>query len=278
MKRHLGPFCWFLALLPLFLVQCSDDKSPLAPVPTPSTWGKILLTSAQEGVIGGDTTDWCPAAIPAKGGLPDEYALYAAFPNPAIDSVTILYDLPAQSDVHVAIIDSLDVVRRVLVTASQVAGSYRVVWRLDDDSGVALPPGTYRCRFEAGSFSCAGDIEILPSARNVFFYTFWRGDTLITAYVSREAVGGIALQLIDTGPVGLVTFGPVTSGMLAISIVRNDTLQVMALPDIANPHIMRPGTFLFARIPISSDARIVAKEASDSIGYIIPSVIRAMEQ
>lgn len=232
------------------------------------------MADNQGGVIGGDEADWCYSASPGKGVLPDSYALYPVYPNPAVDSVRIRYDLPAASSVTLRIVDSTGVVRRTLVEADQDAGGYAVTWFLDDSTGTRLSPGVYRCRISAGSFSCHGDIEIASADRRITVYGIRIGDTLEAVYVSPVDVGGLTMRFMYPGSVGTVAYASATNHMVGLDTVKADTLIVAVLPDVADLHAMAAGTQVLFRTTVSGTARLTAIDASDNLGANLPSVIK----
>jgi|GEM_PF-2058061 len=263
-----------LFLSAVLLLQCSDDDKPTAPGPDLSAWGGILMVDNQGTVIGGDESDWCSSANPGRGGLPEAYALYPAYPNPAVDSIRIRYDLPAASSVTLQIMDSTGAILRTLVDADQVAGSYSVSWPLDDSSGIRLSPGLYRCLMTAGGFSCRGDLEIASPARQVTVYGIHIGDALKGVYVSPVDVGGLVMRFLDPDTVGAVLYTSTTNQMVTLDSVKTDTLIVAILPDVADLHSMPAGTQILFRTTVSGTARLIAVDASDTLGYILPGLIR----
>jgi hypothetical protein len=276
MYKRLSLTMTVLVMMLITFAQCSEDKSPTGPRPKPSQWGGILITDKQANVVGGDASDWCLPATPAKGGLPDEYALYPAYPNPAVDSIVIVYDLPAASLVQLSIVDSIGAVRKRLVDTTQDAGQYQVAWHLDDSNYFRLSPGSYRSTLTAGRFSCSGDIEILPDLRQITVYGFLEADTLAAVYVSPVDVGGLTMKFTTPGTLGFISYGPATTNMARLDTLKNDTLIVALLPDISQPRPMPVGTHILFRVRVSGNPRLVEIDASDSLGYNLPRVIRNM--
>lgn len=263
-----------LFLSAVMLIQCSDDDKPTASGPDLSAWGGILMVDNQGTVIGGDQSDWCSSPNPRKGELPDAFALYPAYPNPAVDSVRIAYDLPVLSPVELLICDSTGTILRTLVDADQAAGSYSVSWPLDDSSGIRLSPGSYRCLMTAGGFSCRGDLEIASPTRQVTVYGIHIGDTLKGVYVSPFGVGGLAMRFLDPDTVGTLLYTSTTNHMVTLDSVKADTLIIAILPDVADLHSMPAGTQILFRTTVSGTARLIAVDASDTMGYILPGLIR----
>ncbi len=274
MTKHMILTSAALILLLITFSHCSEDKNPSAPDPKPESWGSVLMTDNQGGIILGDQSDWCLPSTVIKGEIPDEYALYPAYPNPAIDSAIIVYDLPAISAVEIRITDSTGAIRKRLVEADQPAGEYSISWPLDDSAGVRLSSGIYRCAMTAGSFSCFGDIEILPDSRQVTVYSVRIADTLAAVYASPVEVGGLTLKFATPGTIGFISYGPATGHMVRLDTLRADTLIVALLPDIADLRPMPAGTHVLFRTSTSGTPRLVAVDASDSLGYDLPRVVR----
>ena len=75
--------------------------------------------------------------------LPQQFALHQNYPNPFNPSTTIRFDLPATTDVHLAVYDLLgrEVVR--LVDGQLEAGYHQRVWNGRDRDGREVPTGLY---------------------------------------------------------------------------------------------------------------------------------------
>lgn len=92
-------------------------------------------------------------AIDPDGKLPGLFRLYPAVPNPSLLSASIRYDLPRPSPVSLRVFDVAGRLVRTLVDSpQQPAGSYSVRWRGRDDDGRNLPSGVYFYRMKAASF------------------------------------------------------------------------------------------------------------------------------
>ncbi|MCH8838967.1 MAG: fibronectin type III domain-containing protein [Candidatus Marinimicrobia bacterium] len=75
--------------------------------------------------------------------LPQQFALHQNYPNPFNPSTTIRFDLPAATEVHLAVYDLLgrEVVR--LVDGQLQAGYHQQVWNGRDLNGREVPTGIY---------------------------------------------------------------------------------------------------------------------------------------
>ena len=78
-------------------------------------------------------------------GLPTDYALHQNYPNPFNPTTTITFDVPAVSDINVAVYDLLGRQVRTLVNTTKEAGRHQVSF---DASG--LTSGLYIVRMRTG--------------------------------------------------------------------------------------------------------------------------------
>ncbi len=88
--------------------------------------------------------------------VPAQFALEQNYPNPFNPVTTIVYALPAPSDVSLVVFDVLGRKVSTLVEAPQSAGRHTV--RFDAS---ALPGGVYVYRLHAGSFAAAKTLVVL---------------------------------------------------------------------------------------------------------------------
>jgi subtilisin family serine protease len=88
----------------------------------------------------------------ASQTLPQHTALHQNFPNPFNPETTIAYDLAAGAFVTLTVFDVRGKRVRVLVSANQPAGKYRVEWDGEDGRGHRVASGVYFYRFDAGSY------------------------------------------------------------------------------------------------------------------------------
>ena len=70
----------------------------------------------------------------------------SAIPNPARTSTTIRYDLKAHTHVNLSIYDCTGRAVKDLYKGAQPAGSYGVIWDLQDHCNLKVPHGIYFCR------------------------------------------------------------------------------------------------------------------------------------
>lgn len=80
--------------------------------------------------------------------IPDAYELAQNYPNPFNPSTTIKYDVPMNSNVSIAVYNSIGVQVATLVHAYNPAGTYNVQW-----NATSLSSGMYYIRMSAGKFT-----------------------------------------------------------------------------------------------------------------------------
>ncbi len=84
--------------------------------------------------------------------LPTAFALLQNYPNPFNPETKITYQLPAKSQVQIAIYNLSGHLIKTLADESKDAGNYSLVWDGRDQLARSLPSGFYFCRMTAGSF------------------------------------------------------------------------------------------------------------------------------
>ncbi len=91
-----------------------------------------------------------PTDTADEGILPSELALHPIYPNPLSESATFIIDLPAASNVRLAIYDVLGKEVRIVADDFRGAGRYRISWDGRTASGVPVVAGVYFARMQAG--------------------------------------------------------------------------------------------------------------------------------
>jgi hypothetical protein len=100
-------------------------------------------------------------------GIPRQYALHPAYPNPFNPRTTLRYDLPENSRVKLMIYDLLGRKVRTLVQGEETAGFKQAVWDGTDDGGRPVAAGVYLYIFQAEGlksgkrFSGSGKLVLL---------------------------------------------------------------------------------------------------------------------
>jgi hypothetical protein len=87
------------------------------------------------------------------GELPTGFQLHQNYPNPFNPQTTVEFSLAAHSQVTIEIFNILGQRVKTLVDESKPAGSYRVIWNGDNDSGQKVSTGIYFYRFTTENHS-----------------------------------------------------------------------------------------------------------------------------
>lgn len=87
--------------------------------------------------------------------MPIVSKMYQSFPNPFRQMTSIRFEIPGAQNVLVKmeIINLQGKLIRTLVNGDRAPGIYSVSWDGKGNNNMAIPSGTYLCRFRAGSFS-----------------------------------------------------------------------------------------------------------------------------
>ena len=288
MSKRFFPVLFAIAVS-IFIINCSFDEINY-PVNSgsndfPHEITGITQTDDLGNVVGGDMTDWCYSQTKnAMGEIPTEYALYPAYPNASYYTFSLIYDLPAQSDVHIYIVDTMSMVS-TLVDETQEAGRYITGWNLLDDAGTRVDPGLYRVMITAGDFSCSGDIQVLPvpqpDSGSLVVYTEISDNFVYVSYDSPVDVAALWLKIIFNGSVGDPIYDLVTRHMTRQSHIavsnspdEPDTLKILIVSPLDHLETMPSGSHDLCRIPITSGAvSLDYVEASDEQGALLPAAI-----
>ena len=103
--------------------------------------------------------------IPVEGrvevGLPDNYRLYGAYPNPFNASTNISFSLPSASDVELTIFNVLGQVVRSIEVQNMSPGQRSISWDGSTEGGNIAASGVYLYRIEAGNFSATSRMVLL---------------------------------------------------------------------------------------------------------------------
>ncbi|MFT4604821.1 MAG: hypothetical protein ACI9W4_001560 [Rhodothermales bacterium] len=91
-----------------------------------------------------------------EGETPDSYTLGQNYPNPFNPSTSISFDLPAQSDVHLAVFDVLGRQVAQLASGAFPAGSHSVTF-----DASRLQSGLYIYRLDAGGQRIARTMSLV---------------------------------------------------------------------------------------------------------------------
>ena len=75
--------------------------------------------------------------------VPDKFQLLSTFPNPFNPSVNIVFDLPKDGNVYLAIYDIMGRKVSTLINQKKSLGRHVVTWDARTKSGLELPSGMY---------------------------------------------------------------------------------------------------------------------------------------
>jgi hypothetical protein len=96
-----------------------------------------------------------------SGTVPDQFRLYANYPNPFNPSTTIRFDLPEAAQVRLSVYNLLGQEVAVLADEKRPSGQHDVRWDGLNARHVPVPSGIYLVRLEAGSFVGKGKLLLL---------------------------------------------------------------------------------------------------------------------
>lgn len=86
------------------------------------------------------------------GALPENYKLYANYPNPFNPQTTIAFDLPQQDQVRLEIYDLRGVLVKSILNKKLQAGRHQVLWDGTDMTGRLMASGLYFYKLTANEF------------------------------------------------------------------------------------------------------------------------------
>jgi hypothetical protein len=137
--------------------------------------GKLSLTTAGAGtaatpiagsgsVVFRDARSIAGLSLSGSGngsGLPGTFTLGKNYPNPFNPTTSMRVDIPASSEVVVAVYDLLGRLVSTLLTGPQQAGSVTVTWDGRDNSGKQAPTGMYVVRMTSGDFTASQKVLMM---------------------------------------------------------------------------------------------------------------------
>ena len=122
--------CWFSRTGSELPVQCTSLRDALE-----SKWSLVALRFHDNAVLTGETL--------ASARLPERAALAQNYPNPFNSSTLLLYQLPENGEIELAVYDLCGRRVRSLAAGMKAAGWYEVVWDGRSDAGTPLSSGFY---------------------------------------------------------------------------------------------------------------------------------------
>ena len=124
----------------------------VAEIDEPGSWGGDDCIVYENGLIyiadGDDLYIFgsSSVSVATQLGVPSEFALHPAFPNPFNPSTTIQFDLPQATDIRIVVYDLLGREVTRLVNDRLEAGNHQVNWNGKAASGLEVPTGIYIAR------------------------------------------------------------------------------------------------------------------------------------
>ena len=116
-----------------------------------------VVTSSEPTTLGSTTVD-------GGSGLPTTFSLSQSYPNPAVDTATVVYTIPESAGivkVNLQVYDLTGRLVKTLVSSEQGAGEYRVSFDLAGDSGEELGSGVYIYSLDAGSYHASSKMVVV---------------------------------------------------------------------------------------------------------------------
>ncbi len=86
------------------------------------------------------------------GGIADSYELLQNFPNPFNPTTSFEYQIPVNSNVRIAVYNSLGEVVQTLINEEKDAGFYSATWNGRNEYGQSVSSGIYYYQIQAGDF------------------------------------------------------------------------------------------------------------------------------
>ena len=93
--------------------------------------------------------------------LPDEFSLQQNFPNPFNPNTTIRYTLPKQTKVSLDIYNIRGELVNTLISKSQEAGYYQLIWNGTNEHGKTVSAGMYLYRISTSAFTATKKMVLL---------------------------------------------------------------------------------------------------------------------
>jgi len=101
------------------------------------------------------------ARIDTKPDLPATYALHQNYPNPFNATTTIMYELPANTHVTIAVFNTLGQKVATLIDREEEAGVHSAAWDGTDQSGTTVASGVYIYRISTSEFTAEKKMVVM---------------------------------------------------------------------------------------------------------------------
>ncbi len=150
----------FADLIPLYWNDPALSSSTTAVgLRVDSTYDFSYPATVQSYTAGSDgkplgSLDWfdISTAVKEKISTPGNFSLSQNYPNPFNPTTIIKYQIAKESNVSLAIYNTLGQMVKTLVNTIQPAGSYSITWNGTNQAGLKLSSGIYFYRLNAGNF------------------------------------------------------------------------------------------------------------------------------
>ncbi len=135
--------------------RIADDKivflafDPLALKSGDGFWWGFSAQALQTMALHWFEIDYSVEIVESGAALPRQIKLYPNYPNPFNSSTCIQFELPARTNVNLAVYDLSGRCVHVLLKEHRPAGSYRLIWDGCNDAGIALSSGVYFVALQA---------------------------------------------------------------------------------------------------------------------------------
>jgi len=133
----------------------ADSAAIAAAIEGAVAWTPFLLEKPDTTVMEEEEEDT------SSGGMPAQFALHPAYPNPFNGLVTIAFDIPRPARTELVVYDVLGHPVRRILEAVLEPGFYRQAWNGRDVRGRELASGVYFYRLRAGKFAKTGRVTLL---------------------------------------------------------------------------------------------------------------------
>ena len=140
----------------LVIIACKKDTSPIS-----AGFSGITETDEYNLILRDDPDDWQPRC---RSGIPANFCILPAFPNPTDTAITFLFYLSSAAVVSIRIEDYPNRQIAFIEPAIYPAGLNKLNWSTLDSKGKDLTHGIYRAfifiNMNNGQYESYGDIQI----------------------------------------------------------------------------------------------------------------------